>query len=53
MVPGTGPLLSPLLWYGRKRMLKRIGRLLEGGHGAPLRERLGEVSAEVPAVLAA
>jgi hypothetical protein len=53
VVPGTGRLLSPLLWYGRKRMLKRIDRLLAGGHGAPLRDRLGDVSAEVPALLVA
>ncbi len=53
VVPGTGRLLSPLLWYGRKRMLKRVGRLMDGGVGAPLRHRLGEVSREVPAVLTA
>jgi polysaccharide deacetylase family protein (PEP-CTERM system associated) len=53
VVPGTGRLLSPLLWYGRKRMLKRIDRLLAAGHGAPLRDRLGDVSADVPALLVA
>jgi polysaccharide deacetylase family protein (PEP-CTERM system associated) len=53
VVPGTGPVLSPLLWYGRKRMLRRMGRLLDTGQGAPLRDRLGEVSSDVPAVLAA
>ncbi len=53
VVPGTGRLLSPLLWYGRKRMLRRVGRLMEAGVGAPLRDRLGEVPGDVPTVLTA
>ncbi len=53
VVPGTGRLLSPLLWYGRRRMLERMGRLLDNGLAPPLRDRLGEVPADVPAVLAA
>ncbi len=51
--PGTGRLLSPLLWYGRKRLLRRVDRMLGGGVGPPLRERLGDVPSDVPAVLAA
>ncbi len=53
VVPGTGRLLSPLLWYGRKRLLRRVDRMLGGGVGPPLRERLGDVPSDVPAVLAA
>lgn len=53
VVPGTGRLLSPLLWYGRKRILRRVDRLLAGGVAPPLRDRLSDVSSEVPAVLAA
>lgn len=53
VVPGTGRLMSPLLWYGRKRILRRIDRLLAHGVGPPLRDRLGDVPATVPAVLAA
>jgi polysaccharide deacetylase family protein (PEP-CTERM system associated) len=53
VVPGTGRLLSPLLWYGRRRMLQRIGRLLDEGVGPPLRDRLSDVSEEVPEGLAA
>lgn len=51
VVPGTGPVLSPLLWYGRKRMLRRVGRLLDGGVGPPLRDRLDEVPDDVPTIL--
>lgn len=53
VVPGTGRLLSPLLWYGRKRMLRRVDRLMTVGVGPPLRDRLGEVPSEVPALLTA
>jgi len=53
VVPGVGRLGSLLLWYGRRRTFKRIDKLLAGGVGPPLCERLGEVPAEVPAVLAA
>ena len=53
VVPGVGRIGSGLLWYGRKRMLRRVERLLAGGVGPPLRDRLADVSAEVPAVLAA
>jgi peptidoglycan-N-acetylglucosamine deacetylase len=53
VVPGTGRVLSPLLWYGRKRMLRRIDRLLAGRAGPPLGQRLADVPREVPAVLAA
>ena len=53
VVPGTGRVLSPLLWFGRKHMLRRVERLLSGGVAPPLRDRLAEVPAEVPAVLTA
>lgn len=53
VVPGVGRVGSVLLWHGRKGMAERVGRLLAGGTGPPLRDRLGEVSPEVPAVLTA
>lgn len=53
IVPGVGRIGSRLLWYGRRRMFRRVERLLAGGFGPPLRDRLDEVSPEVPAVLAA
>src|SRR5690606_2709602 len=46
VVPGTGPILSPLLWCGRKRILRRVERLLAGGVAPPLRDRLADVSSE-------
>jgi polysaccharide deacetylase family protein (PEP-CTERM system associated) len=53
VVPGVGRAGSVLLWYGRKRMLERVERLLAAGVGPPLRDRLAGVSPEIPAVLAA
>jgi polysaccharide deacetylase family protein (PEP-CTERM system associated) len=52
VVPGVGRAGSVLLWWGRRRMLRRVERLLAGGVGPPLRDRLDDVPADVPAVLA-
>lgn len=40
VVPDAGRLGSRLLWYGRKRMVRRVRRLLRNGAGPPLGEQL-------------
>ncbi len=51
VVPGVGRVGSVLLWYGRRRMFRRVERLVADGFGPPLRDRLDQVSAEVPSLL--
>jgi peptidoglycan-N-acetylglucosamine deacetylase len=46
VVPGTGRIGSVLLWYGRRRMLQRLDRLLTLGVAPPLKDRLAD--AEFP-----
>ncbi|HYF46703.1 MAG TPA: polysaccharide deacetylase family protein [Acidimicrobiales bacterium] len=40
VVPGTGRIGSRLLWIGRRRMFSKMDRLMAGGAGPPLRDRL-------------
>jgi hypothetical protein len=40
-VPDAGR-LSPLLWVGRRGLLRKLDRLLDAGAAAPLRERVDE-----------
>jgi polysaccharide deacetylase family protein (PEP-CTERM system associated) len=49
VVPDAGPVMSPLLWVGRRRVLAKLDRLLDAGAGAvggapglPLRDRVDE-----------
>ena len=41
VVPGTGRVLSRVLWIGRHRMFDRVADLLGDTPGPPLRDRLG------------
>ena len=45
VVPGTGRVLSRLLWVGRKGMYRKVEKLLADGVGPPLRERLHTATA--------
>lgn len=44
VVPDAGPVMSPLLWIGRKGVLAKLDRLLDAGRpaGPPLRDRVDE-----------
>jgi hypothetical protein len=44
VVPDAGRLGSRLLWYNRRRTFAKIEAMLRGRAGAPLAERLEEVS---------
>ena len=44
VVPGTGRVLSRVLWIGRHRMFERVGGLLGDAPAPPLRDRLEGVA---------
>jgi len=43
VVPEVGPYGSRLLWYNRRNMLAKLGRVLAGRTGAPLAERAQQI----------
>jgi polysaccharide deacetylase family protein (PEP-CTERM system associated) len=48
-VPEVGRVGNRLLWYNRKRLFTKLGRVLRDRAGAPLGERIAELSIEAPA----
>ena len=48
IVPEVGRVGSRLIWFNRKNMLLRLGRLFADGAGPPLRERIRPLHDEIP-----